>query len=209
MVSERHAAQSVDVAHTQTHSGGTEEPLAGASASPDGPSVWPFCPAGRPASGAHRSLAQFCTSSLAGGWTGRRISSPKIKLTLSSRLAVLPPKREKGPRQSNRSRAEPIKDGDVQSPPVSTGGAPLFCRSERARGLQDGESRLFYLQWSDWRSRSSQDSAGRHVCARRDDPPQSPALRYVTTPTGKTTVFCDGWRGARSRLPLLAGPEQQ
>lgn len=44
------------------------------------------------------------------------------------------------------------------NPPVSTGGAPRFCRSKRARGLQDGGSRRFYLQWSDWRSRSSQDS---------------------------------------------------
>lgn len=101
VVSERHAAQSVDVAHTQdshadTHRG-TEEPLSGASASPDGPSVWPCCPAGRPASGAHRSQAQFSTSSLAGGRTGGRISSPKIKLALFSRLAAPPSKKEKGP----------------------------------------------------------------------------------------------------------------
>lgn len=92
VVSERHAAQSVDVARTHRHTHrGTEETLTGASASPDGPSVWPFCPAGRPASGAHRSLAHFYTSSLAGGWTGRRVSSPKIKLTLflSSRCATI------------------------------------------------------------------------------------------------------------------------
>lgn len=27
--------------------------------------------------------------------------------------------------------------------------------------------------------------------ARRDDPPQSLGLRYITTPTEKTTGFCD------------------
>lgn len=45
--------------------GGTEQPLSGASESPDGPSVSPLSPAGRRPAGAHRSPAQSRALSLA------------------------------------------------------------------------------------------------------------------------------------------------
>lgn len=71
--------------HTLAHAG-TEQPLSCASESPDGPSVSPLCPAGRRASGAHRSLAQLSTSSLAGA---RRTASPVEDQTHTLSLVLL------------------------------------------------------------------------------------------------------------------------
>lgn len=99
--------------HTLAHAG-TEQPLSCASESPDGPSVSPLCPAGRRASGAHRSPAQFSTSSLAGA---RRTASPvedqtrTLSLSSCCSAATLPLKRkgwgEKKVCQSPRSRDKP------------------------------------------------------------------------------------------------------
>lgn len=149
VVSERHAAQSVDVAHTQTrtqtHTGGTEEPLSGASASPDGPSVWPCCPAGRPASGAHRSQAQFSTSSLAGGRADRRAHLLAADQTRTRCSLLRRPKKRKSPphpvNPTDQELSRPLrrfKDGDAirrRIPAASAGEAPLFCSSKRAGGL--------------------------------------------------------------------------
>lgn len=54
-------AQYVNPAHTQT-----EQPLSRASSSPDGPSVWPLCPVGYQANGAHRWAVQLTVNFLAG-----------------------------------------------------------------------------------------------------------------------------------------------
>lgn len=145
VVSERHAAQSVDVAHTQTrmqtHTGEQKSPslvparhqmahLFGPAAQRDARLAVPT----------DRRPSSPQVPWQAGGQAG---ASPRRRSNSHSSRCSAVQKRKSPPtvNPTDQELSRPLrrfKDGDAlrrRIPAVSAGEAPLFCRSKRARGL--------------------------------------------------------------------------
>lgn len=164
VVSERHAAQSVDVAHTQTHTGKQKSPslvparhqmahLFGPSAQQDAQLAVP---------------TDRWPSSTQVPWQagGQAAASPRRRSNSHISLVSLcyHPKKKRPPvnptdQELSQSKTVPCVVGN--SPTSYPRPSPLArCLSLVAvrgpgRGLQDGGCRLFYLQWGNWRNKSS------------------------------------------------------